>query len=141
MAALKIWDGSQWVIIAGSQADLSNHISNDGTDHSLLTAIAGTAEASKALIINASKNIAGLGTIGSGAIASSGRITFNTSIDSARVGGEISLGEYQPGSPFTTRLAISQGQEVVGDTDETKFSYKLPVRINGVTYNIMLTNT
>ncbi len=36
MAALKIWNGSAWVTIAGGEADLSNHISNDGSDHSFI---------------------------------------------------------------------------------------------------------
>lgn len=68
MAALKIWNGSEWVTIAGGEADLSNHISNDGTDHSnvvlndthrlgdgsdhsLLAAAAGTASANLAVIL------------------------------------------------------------------------------------------
>lgn len=72
MAALKIHDGSGFITIGGGHADLSNHISNDGTDHSnvvlndthrngdgsdhsLLSAPAGTAEASKAPILGISK--------------------------------------------------------------------------------------
>lgn len=60
MPALKIWNGSEWVTIAGGEADLSNHITNDGTDHSLLTATPGTAEASKAVVLDSSKDVSGV---------------------------------------------------------------------------------
>ena len=58
--------------------------------------------------------------------------------DSAAVADEVSLGQYEIGVGQRS-LAISQENPVVADTDETKFSNKLPVRINGTTYNIMLT--
>lgn len=39
------------------------HVSNDGSDHSLLSATAGTAAASKALVVDSSKNLASMGNI------------------------------------------------------------------------------
>jgi hypothetical protein len=52
----------------------------------------------------------------------------------------VSLGSYEI-SAGNRALAISQESAVAAETDETKFSHKLPVRINGSTYYIMLTAT
>ena len=67
-------------------------------------------------------------------------LRFTTSLDSAAVADEVSLGCYEL-SAGNRALAISQESAVAADTDETKFSHKLPVRINGSTYYIMLTAT
>jgi hypothetical protein len=61
-----------------------------------------------------------------------------TSVDSAASTDEVVLGGFEL-SAGNRALAISQEAAVAGDTDETKFSHKLPVRINGATYYIMLT--
>jgi hypothetical protein len=67
-------------------------------------------------------------------------ITFDTSVDSSSVANEVSLGGYEL-SAGNRALAISQEAAVAVEVDETKFSHKLPVRINGSTYYIMLTAT
>jgi hypothetical protein len=67
-------------------------------------------------------------------------IAFSTSVDSAAVADEVSLGGYEISAGHRA-LAISSEEVVVVDVDETKFSHKLPVRINGATYNIMLCAT
>ena len=67
-------------------------------------------------------------------------LRFTTSLDSAAVADEVSLGCYEL-SAGNRALAISQESAVAAETDETKFSHKLPVRINGSTYYIMLTAT
>jgi hypothetical protein len=67
-------------------------------------------------------------------------ITFNTSVDSAAVEDKVSLGAYEISAGHRA-LAISSEEVVAADVDETKFSHKLPVRINGATYNIMLCAT
>jgi hypothetical protein len=57
-----------------------------------------------------------------------------THADAVRIGGfDISAGH--------RALAIGTEEIVVAETDETKFSHKFPVRINGATYNIMLCAT
>jgi len=60
--------------------------------------------------------------------------------DSAPVADEVSLGAYEIGAANRV-LAISQETAVAADVDETKFSHKMQVRINGATYFIMLTAT
>lgn len=67
-------------------------------------------------------------------------ITFNASVESAAVADQVSLGGFEISAGHRA-LAISSEEVVVVETDETKFSHKLPVRINGATYNIMLTAT
>jgi len=67
-------------------------------------------------------------------------LMFPTSIDSAAVADQVSLGGYELSAGHRA-LAISSEEVVVVEVDETKFSHKLPVRINGVTYNIMLCAT
>ena len=69
-----------------------------------------------------------------------GDLTFNTSADSSSTADEVSLGGYEL-SAGNRALAISQEAAVAVEVDETKFSHKLPVRINGSTYYIMLTAT
>jgi hypothetical protein len=65
---------------------------------------------------------------------------WNTSADSALVADQVSIGRYEIGAGNTV-LALSQETAVASDTDETKFSHKLQVRINGATYFLMLTAT
>lgn len=67
-------------------------------------------------------------------------ISFTTSVDSAAVADTVSLGGYEISAGHRA-LAISSEEVVVTETDETKFSHKLPVRINGATYNLMLCAT
>lgn len=70
----------------------------------------------------------------------SGKMSTAENIDSAATTDLVSLGGYDL-SAGNRVLAISQESAVQADTDETKFSNKLPVRINGTTYYIMLTTT
>jgi len=64
----------------------------------------------------------------------SGSTDESAEADYVKVGGyEISAGH--------RALCIGCEEVVVVETDETKFSHKLPVRINGATYNLMLTAT
>jgi hypothetical protein len=67
-------------------------------------------------------------------------LTFNTSIDSDAIADQVSIGGYDISAGHRA-LAISSEEVIVAETDETKFSHKLPVRINGATYNIMLCAT
>ena len=67
-------------------------------------------------------------------------LTFNASIDSSAVANQVSLGGYDL-SAGNRSLSISQEAVVAAEVDETKFSHKMPVRINGSTYYIMLTAT
>lgn len=78
-----------------------------------------------------------IGATGKGITLASGT---SGGADSAAVADEVSLGCYEI-SAGNRALAISQESAVQADTDETKFSNKLPVRINGATYYIMLTAT
>ena len=64
-------------------------------------------------------------------------IDFSTSADSGAVADHVSLGCYEISAGHRA-LAISSEEVVVAEVDETKFSHKLPVRINGATYNLML---
>ena len=65
---------------------------------------------------------------------------FGGSVDSAAVADQVSIGGYELGAGQRA-LAISQEYDVIGDADESKFSHKLPVRINGATKYIMLTDS
>jgi len=67
-------------------------------------------------------------------------ITFVTSIDSGAVADQVSICGYDISAGHRA-LSLSCEEVVVTEVDETKFSHKLPVRINGVTYNIMLCAT
>lgn len=67
-----------------------------------------------------------------------GKLTFPNSADSGAIADEVSLGAYEIGAGQRA-LAISQEYDAVAEVDETKFSHKLPVRINGSTYYVMLT--
>lgn len=73
-------------------------------------------------------------------INSAGKVSFLTSIDSAAVADEVAFGRYEIGAGNTV-IALSQETVVAADNDESKFSNKLQVRINGSTYFIMLTTT
>ena len=70
---------------------------------------AGTAAASKAVVLDASKNIATIGTVGCGAITSTGASSFATVSASAGISGS----SYQGGS-----LALASGATVTGIADE-----------------------
>lgn len=63
-----------------------------------------------------------------------------TSADSAAVANEVAIGRYEIAAANTV-LAISQETAVAVDIDETKFSHKFQVRVNGSTYFIMITAT
>jgi len=71
-----------------------------------------------------------------GGIVTNGVITFDTSVDSAAVANQVSLGGYEISAGHRA-LAISSEEvvitEAIGASDRT-----LPVRINGVTYKLML---
>jgi len=69
-----------------------------------------------------------------------GDLKFFGSEDSAAVADHVALGGYEIGAGNRV-LAISQETAVAADTDETKFSNKVQVRINGATYFAMLTTT
>jgi hypothetical protein len=77
---------------------------------------------------------------GSGNDFTSAGITVASSVDSAAVADEVSIGRYDIGAGNTV-IALSQETAVASDTDETKFSHKMQVRINGATYYMMLTNS
>lgn len=79
-------DHSLVVAVVAAAALNTTHRSSNGTDHSLLGATPGTAAASLAVILDASKNIAGLGTIGCGAITSTGTFTLTGMIDATHTG-------------------------------------------------------
>ena len=70
----------------------------------------------------------------------SGDLTFSGSKDSASVADEVTVGGYEIG-PGNRVLAIGSETTVVAEVDETKFSHKLQVRINGANYYMMLTAT
>ena len=67
-------------------------------------------------------------------------LTFSASADSSAVVDTVTIGGYDISAGHRA-LAIGTEEVVVAETDETKFSHKLPVRINGSTYNIMLCAT
>jgi len=71
---------------------------------------------------------------------SSGFLSLRTSVDTAIVADVVGFSRYEIGAGNTV-LGISQETAVATETDETKFSHKMQVRINGVTYFIMLTET
>jgi hypothetical protein len=69
-----------------------------------------------------------------------GAMAWKISADSAAVADEVSFGRYEIGGGNTV-IAMSQETAVATDTDETKFSHKMQVRLNGATYFLMLTAT
>ena len=71
---------------------------------------------------------------------SAGFLSLRSSVDTAVVADVVGFSRYEIGAGNTV-LGISQETAVASDTDETKFSHKLQVRINGATYFIMLTDT
>jgi hypothetical protein len=73
-------------------------------------------------------------------IAASGAVIMSVSTDSGAVADQVSIGRYEIGGGNTV-LALSQETAVATDTDETKFSHKMQVRLNGATYFLMLTAT
>ena len=62
------------------------------------------------------------------------------SVDTAAVADVVGFSRYDIGAGNTV-LGISQETAVASDDDESKFSHKMQVRINGATYFIMLTAT
>jgi hypothetical protein len=74
-------------------------------------------------------------------VAIAGRgLDLPLSVDSAAVVDMVTLGAYEISAGHRA-LALSCEEAVVEEVDETKFSHKLPVRINGATYNLMLCAT
>ena len=69
-----------------------------------------------------------------------GDIKFAGETDSAAVADQVALGGYDVGVNERA-LAISQECAVAAEVDETKFSHKMPIRINGATYFMMLTQS
>ena len=67
-----------------------------------------------------------------------GGATMSGDTDSAAVADQVTFGGYEIGAGNRV-IALSQETAVASDTDETKFSHKMQVRINGATYFIMLT--
>jgi hypothetical protein len=67
-------------------------------------------------------------------------LSIGGSTDSAAVANEVSYGAYEIAADHRG-MAWSAEEVVVAEVDETKFSHKWPVRINGATYNVMLCAT
>ncbi len=67
-------------------------------------------------------------------------LTYLATVDSAAVANQVTIGGYDISAGHRA-LSLSCEEVVVVETDETKFSHKLPVRINGATYNLMLCAT
>lgn len=89
---------------------------------------------------DAGSGYAQVDTTGALALLLKAALKFDQTDDSAAVADEVSLSGYEI-SEGHRALAISSEEVVVVETDETKFSHKLPVRINGATYNLMLCAT
>jgi len=75
---------------------------------------------------------------GSGILLPDHSISFGSSVDSAAVADYVSISGYEISAGHRA-LAISSEEAVLVEADETKFSHKYPVRINGTTYYMMLT--
>jgi hypothetical protein len=73
-------------------------------------------------------------------LSSGGSLTLSASVDSAAVADEVSIGRFEIGAGNTV-LALSQETTVVTEVDETKFSHKVQMQINGTAYFVMLTAT
>ena len=116
-----------FIVDAGDQDGTQRADTATEATNAILYGVMAATPASQTLAINADTTI-------------SRDLRFTTSLDSAAVADEVSLGCYEL-SAGNRALAISQESAVAADTDETKFSHKLPVRINGATYYIMLTAT
>ena len=71
---------------------------------------------------------------------SDGFLSLRTSVDTAIVADVVGFSRYEIGAGNTV-LGISQETAVATETDETKFSHKMQVRINGATYFIMLSDS
>ena len=69
-----------------------------------------------------------------------GIFTALVSADSAAVADQVSFGRFEIGGGNTV-IALSQETGVVTEVDESKFSHKMQVRLNGASYFIMLTQT
>lgn len=74
------------------------------------------------------------------AITTDGLFKLVSSVDSVAVANEVGIARYEIGAGNTV-LAISQETAVATEVDETKFSHKMQVRLNGSTYYLMLTDT
>jgi len=101
--------------------------------------ITDTTEQAELLIrlMNAGGNNVAAVLLGDGELTLDKMISFDQDVDSAAVADTVSISGYEIGAGHRA-LAISSEEVVVVEADETKFSHKLPVRINGATYNIML---
>ena len=77
---------------------------------------------------------------GSGNNFTASGITVASSADSSAAADQVTFGRYDIGAGNTV-IALSQETAVASDTDETKFSHKMQVRINGSTYYMMLTSS
>jgi hypothetical protein len=86
--------------------------------------------------MNSTGTLLNVGASGNDFVASG--ITVASSADSAAVADEVSFGRYEIGAGNTV-IALSQETAVATETDETKFSHKMQVRLNGATYYMMLT--
>jgi hypothetical protein len=73
-------------------------------------------------------------------LAIGSHLLANTSVDSAAVADQVAFGRYDIGASNTV-IAMSQETAVAVEVDETKFSHKMQVRLNGATYYMMLTTT
>jgi len=100
-------------------------------------AVAGTT-ASTSSATGSLRTAGGLGVAGD--VFVGGDVNFSASVDSAAVADQVSLGGYEISAGHRA-LAISSEEVAVEEVDESKFSHKLPVRINGATLNIMLCAT
>lgn len=77
---------------------------------------------------------------GSGIVLMGGDFVAKASVDSAAVVDEVAFGRYEIGAGNTV-IALSQETIVVVETDETKVSHKMQIRINGASYYMVLMAT
>jgi len=108
-----------------------------GTERMNINA-AGTVKIPGNIDLNSTGTLVNVGSSGNDFDASG--ITVASSADSAAVADEVSFGRYEIGAGNTV-IALSQETAVATETDETKFSHKMQVRINGATYYMMLTSS
>ena len=73
-------------------------------------------------------------------LTTTGSFTLTDSVDSAAVADQVSIGGFEL-SAGNRALAWSQEAVVVTAVTEADYSHAVPVRINGVTFNIMMAST
>jgi len=88
--------------------------------------------------ITANGNL-GLGTYGFGTNAEKVLAIYNGVEPTTSPGNQIAIFSVDVASAAT--LGLRTEASVAAETDETKFSHKLPIRINGAIYYVMLTAT